>query len=74
MAYLVTALAWIRSFLTNRSQSIKISFSEAVFVFSSVSQGSILAPLLFTLYTTPLSYLTHRHELDHHLYAYDTQV
>ena len=31
-------------------------------------------PLLFTLYTTTLSSLIHSHTLDHHLYAYDTQV
>jgi len=29
---------------------------------------------LFTLYTTPLSSLTHSHKLDHHLYVDDTQL
>ena len=37
-------------------------------------QVSVLGPLLFTLYPTPLSSLIHSHKLDHHLYADDTQV
>jgi len=37
-------------------------------------KSSILEPLLFTLYNTPLSSLIHSHKLDHHWYAYDTQV
>ena len=38
------------------------------------SQISVLRPLLFTLYTTPLSSLIHRHKLNHYLYAGNTQV
>jgi len=71
-----TALTWIRSFLIYRFQSIKISkcFSKAVPLFCCVPQGSILGPLLFTLYTTPQSSLIRSHKLDHHLYLDDTQV
>ena len=49
-----TVLSWIKSYLSNRKQKIKIgdSFSEAVILPFRVPQGSVLGPLLFTLYTS----------------------
>ena len=39
-----------------------------------VPQGSAFSLLLFTLYTTPLSYVIQRHNIKHHLYADDTRI
>ena len=71
-----SALNWFLSYLTGRHQTIKIAncFSAALPTSCGVPQDSVLGPLLFTLYTTPLSSVIQNHNLDHHLYADDTQI
>ena len=39
-----------------------------------IPQDSVLGPILFTLHTTPLNSVIQTHNLDHHLYADDTQI
>jgi len=42
-------------------------------ILKTVNHGSILSPLLFILYTTPLSTVRSNSAANHHLYADDTQ-
>ena len=69
-----TVLLWIKLYLSNRKQKIKIGFSESVILPFGVPQGSVLGPLLFTLYTSPLSQVISKFNVTHHLYADDTQI
>ena len=71
-----SALSLLTSYLTGRSQSVCIdqTFSPEVPLLHGVPQGSVLGPLLFTLYTTPLSELLDNSSVQFHLYADDTQL
>ena len=57
------------SYLQNRHQSVKITdtLSDKVTLSCGVPQGSVLGPVLFTLYTTPLSAIISSFDINHHL-------
>ena len=69
------ALDWFESYLTGRSQRIKLGkcLSSRYNLSFGVPQGSVLG-LLFTLYTTPLSCLISGHAIPHQLCADDSQL
>ena len=69
-------LYWYASYLEGREQSVKVDnvLSSPSPLQFRVPQGSVLGPILFTLYSQPLSDLIYRHECDYHKYADDTQL
>ena len=71
-----TALHWFSSYLSNRTQTVSINNlkSDPVPVPYGVPKGSVLGPVLFVLYTTPLSDVIERHSIHHHSYVDDTQL
>lgn len=71
-----TALSWFRSYLSNRTFSVGIgrAVSSVARVACGVPQGSILAPILFSLYMLPLGSILKKHGVSYHFYADDTQI
>ena len=71
-----TVLKWITSYLKDRVFYVNIGkymSSECKLLFG-VLQGSILGPVLFTLYTKSLQDIAKKHGLNIQLYADDTQL
>ena len=71
-----TALNWIKSFLTGRTQCVSFNGSTSlpVTLTCGVPQGSVLGPLLFVLYTADVQAIAAAYGISMHCYADDIQL
>ena len=71
------ALGWFKSYLSERTHFVKLGnpLSHPAALQYGVTQGSVLGPILFSLYTDPISSIIHSHSsINYHFYADDTQL
>jgi len=71
-----SALHWLRSYLHNRSQFVRVGNQQSASNICEfgVPQGSVLGPLLFSLYVAPIANVISSCGISHAQYADDTQL
>ena len=69
-------LDWFKSYLGQRTQRVSVHdvLSDPICLLCGVPQGSVLGPLIFTLYTRPLGMIAQKYGVGYHFYADDTQL
>jgi hypothetical protein len=70
------ALNWLESFVSDRTQYVAVGQerSRTTACVSGVPQGSILGPLLFAMYVSPVDHVITSSGLSYHQYADDLQL
>ena len=71
-----SALELLRSYLTDRYQEVRIgnARSSPKRMEWGVPQGSVLGPVLFSIYISPIINILVSHGIDYHFYADDMQI
>ena len=71
-----SAIRFIRSYISGRSQYVRVGQKQSPTVLCEygVPQGSVLGPLLYTLYVAPVASVIASFDVHHMQYADDTQL
>ena len=67
------ALNLLKSYISEREQCVVVRESLSLHFYTGMPQGSVLGPLLFTVYTSSLVNVLVAHGVDYHFYADDSQ-
>ena len=69
-------LNWLKSYLTYRSSYVSLAncHSTTVGCTTGEPQGSVLGPLLFSIFTTPVGRLISTYNISYHQFADDAQL
>jgi hypothetical protein len=70
------ALQWFRSYLADWSTQVEIAgeLSDPTVMQFGLPQGSVVGPIGYSIYTLPVGDIAISHDIDHHVYADDTQL
>ena len=71
-----TVPSWFQSYFENRAHTVVVhgKHSTPASLRYGVPQGSVLGPILFIIYTQPLSNVIKHYPVFHKIYADDTQI
>jgi len=71
-----TVHSWLQSYLSGMTQSVRngTHLSPATSSLVGIPQGSVLGPLLFSVYTSPISTIAQSHHVSQQQYADDMQL
>ena len=71
-----SAYTWFESYLSSRSQFVQIrdTSSSDRQLTCGLPRGSVLGPILYLVYTSPLGAILRRHGVGFHTFADDTQL
>ncbi len=71
-----SALQWFDSYLSDRffKVSLRGEASKSQHLATGVPQGSVLGPLLFSVYMASLGFVIQKHGFSYHCHADDTQL
>ncbi len=71
-----TALKWFQSYLKERTQTVNVGSSRSKYetLKYGVPQDSVLGPLPFSIYNSPIGEIIEKHNICYHLYADNGQL